>query len=209
MEKINRIEKSFKTMNIKGKQYVEVKERIKYLAYDFTGNYSITTEFWHYPESKTWVVKATLTMEQGGMSSVYTGLAQEVESDSYKDVNHTSALENCETSAIGRACAMAGIGVDISIASADEMNKALNRINKAPQDTQPAKPMQGKPKPVNVRQRPIIDTAIEGLDTCTSREDMVSIWNTHTALHSNKLFLEALERAGKKYPKKEEAVHAS
>jgi hypothetical protein len=76
-----------------------------------------------------WVVKATLTIANGSIISSYTGLAQEIESSNYKDVNHTSALENAETSAVGRACAMAGIGIDGGIASAEEVQKAINRVD--------------------------------------------------------------------------------
>lgn len=116
-----------KAINIKGKQYVQVKDRILALAED--GNYSINTEYEYFDERKMWVVKATLTYN----GQTYTGLAQEVESEDYKQVNHSSALENCETSAVGRACAMAGIGVLDSIASVDEINKANNsQSNYAP-----------------------------------------------------------------------------
>ena len=72
-----------------------------------------------------WVVKATLTMVDSMES--FTGLAQECEDDTSSMVNKTSALENAETSAVGRACAFAGIGVIDSIASADEVHKAINR----------------------------------------------------------------------------------
>jgi hypothetical protein len=44
-------------------------------------------------------------------------------SDTSSFVNKTSALENCETSAVGRALAFMGIGVIDSIASVDEVNK--------------------------------------------------------------------------------------
>lgn len=70
-----------------------------------------------------WVVKATLTMINTLES--FTGLAQEIEESS--NINKTSALENAETSAVGRACAFAGIGVIDGIASVDEINKATNR----------------------------------------------------------------------------------
>lgn len=112
-----------KAISIQGKSYVLVKDRILYLAENFAGKYSVQTGYDYYPDRKMWVVRATLTLN----GQTYTGLAQEVESDNYKDVNHTSALENCETSSIGRACAMAGIGVLDSIASADEIHKAQNR----------------------------------------------------------------------------------
>jgi hypothetical protein len=74
-----------------------------------------------------WVVKASLSLFRDGLECTYTGLAQEIESENYKEVNFSSALENAETSAVGRACAMAGIGIDGGIASADEVNKALAR----------------------------------------------------------------------------------
>lgn len=115
-----------KTIKIKGKDYVPVNERILYLKNNC--DYSITTEHWYYPERLMWVVKATLTIMTDAYQNTYTGLAQEIESANYRDVNHTSALENAETSAVGRACAMAGIGIETGIASADEVNKALNRI---------------------------------------------------------------------------------
>jgi len=118
---------SMKTINIKGKEYVTVNERLKHLAANHV--YSLNTDYNYFEERKMWVVKATLTITNGSIVSTYTGLAQEIESSNYKDVNHTSALENAETSAVGRACAMAGIGIDGGIASAEEVQKAINRID--------------------------------------------------------------------------------
>ena len=114
-----------KAVSIKGKQYIPVSERLKFLADNF--NYSIQSSYEYFPERKMWVVKAVLRIDKGEESFTYTGLAQEIESGNYKEVNFTSALENAETSAVGRACAMAGIGIDGGIASADEVNKAINR----------------------------------------------------------------------------------
>ena len=116
-----------KTISVKGKDYVPVSERLKYLANNCI--YSINTDYEFFPEQKMWVVKATLSITNGNQVLTFTGLAQEVESGNYKDVNHTSALENAETSAVGRACAMAGIGIDGGIASADEVVKAINRVD--------------------------------------------------------------------------------
>ena len=114
-----------KAVSIKGKQYIPVNERIKFLADNF--NYSIQSNYEYFPERKMWVVKAILRIDKGEKSFTYTGLAQEIESSNYKEVNFTSALENAETSAVGRACAMAGIGIDGGIASADEVTKAIVR----------------------------------------------------------------------------------
>ena len=115
------------TIKIKGKDYVTVSERLKHLAENY--HYSIKTDYQYFPERKMWVVKATLMIIKSDAKYIYTGLAQEVESNNYKEVNHTSALENAETSAVGRACAMAGIGIDGGIASAEEVNKAINRVD--------------------------------------------------------------------------------
>jgi len=121
-----------KKIQIKGKDYVTVSERIKYLAENY--QYSIYSEYEYYPEQKMWVVKATLSINKDNLAYEYVGLAQEVESANYKDVNHTSALENAQTSAIGRCCAFAGIGIDGGIASADEVEKAINRTDEVGED---------------------------------------------------------------------------
>ena len=59
-------------------------------------------------------------------SLLATGYAQETVSKN-QNINRTSMLENCETSAVGRALGFVGIGSVDSIASADEMNKAINK----------------------------------------------------------------------------------
>ena len=120
-----------KAISIKGKEYVQVKDRVMFLSDNYEWRYNLQSEYQYFPERKMWVVKATLTIwnEDHTEFSIYNWLAQEVESDNYKEVNYSSALENCETSARGRCCAAAGIGIDATwgIASANEMQKALNR----------------------------------------------------------------------------------
>jgi hypothetical protein len=51
-----------------------------------------------------------------------TGTAFESQKSSY--INETSYIENCETSAIGRALGYVGFGIDTSIASAEEVQNA-------------------------------------------------------------------------------------
>ena len=55
---------------------------------------------------------------------VATGHAYEKEASSF--INKTSYIENCETSAIGRALGVYGIGIDASLASAEEVVNAVN-----------------------------------------------------------------------------------
>ena len=52
-----------------------------------------------------------------------TGTAYEKENSTF--INKTSYIENCETSAVGRALAMCGIGIDTSVASAEEVQNAI------------------------------------------------------------------------------------
>lgn len=111
------------TVNIKGKEYVMVNERIKAFRENFKG-YSLETELIDLtPEVCT--MRAVVKDENRRI--IATGFAQEEKSSSY--INKTSYIENCETSAWGRALGNLGIGVDTSICSAEELSFALSRQN--------------------------------------------------------------------------------
>lgn len=112
------------TINIKGKEYVPVSERIKKFNHDFPEG-SITTQLVSDPTSENIIIKATVIPKEG---RTFTGYSQATVDDGY--INKTSALENAETSAVGRALGMMGIGILDSVASADEMNKAANTPKK-------------------------------------------------------------------------------
>lgn len=71
------------------------------------------------------VFKATVYDGDGKFLS--DGYAMEQKASS--QINKTSFLENCETSAVGRALAFAGVGSDNSIASADEVANAIRQQN--------------------------------------------------------------------------------
>lgn len=110
-----------KAVDIKGKAYVQVHDRVLYFN-DTYQNGGIATELVSEPSDARVVVKATVTPDYATPERVFTGYAQEVVGEGF--INKTSALENAETSAVGRALAMMGIGVIESIASVDEINKA-------------------------------------------------------------------------------------
>ena len=111
----------FKTTNIRGKQYVEVNERIKFFRQeDQYKNWAIHTDF-PLLDSDQALCKCTITTADGAV--VAQGHAHETRSSS--NINKTSYVENCETSAVGRALAMLGIGIDTSIASANEVQDAI------------------------------------------------------------------------------------
>ena len=135
---------AIRTTNIKGKEYAEVNQRVKAFRTLYPEGF-ITTEILC-REGGLCIIKATVGYYADGKSVILaTGTAYEKEGSS--QINRTSYIENCETSAVGRALGMAGFGIDTSIASADEMNNALLQQNTS--DVQ--KPVQAAPhvqKPV-------------------------------------------------------------
>lgn len=119
-----------KTINIKGRDYVEVNERLKAFRTlpEYKG-YSLESDVIEL-ENGVITIKATIRDENGVVKA--TGLAQEKESSSF--INKTSFVENCETSAWGRALGNLGIGIDTSVASAEEVQNAINNQN-TPKET--------------------------------------------------------------------------
>ena len=111
-----------KTIDIKGKQYVPVNERLKYFRENFQG-YRLLSELVSNVDGVC-VFKATVYNEKG--EPVASGYSQEKEADTRSMVNKTSYIENSETSSWGRALGNFGIGIDSSVASADEVANAIN-----------------------------------------------------------------------------------
>jgi hypothetical protein len=111
----------FKTTNIKGKPYVEVVERLKYFRANFA-DHSLTTEVVQLTPDFC-VLNAIITDPMGRI--VASGMAQEDRTSSA--INKTSYVENCESSAWGRALGNFGIGLEVSIATADEMAMAIEK----------------------------------------------------------------------------------
>lgn len=71
-------------------------------------------------------VQATVTPNVLEVPEKYfTGTAAERDNTGF--VNKTSAVENCETSAVGRALANMGIGADFAIASKEEVENAKTK----------------------------------------------------------------------------------
>ena len=109
-----------KKIQIHGKDYVMVKDRIIFFNENFP-NGSITTEL--KATDNSFIFKSKITPDVENSSRYFTGHAEEVIGST--QINKTSALENCETSAIGRALGCMGIGVEESFASADEVKNAM------------------------------------------------------------------------------------
>lgn len=133
-EELKKVNKKLKKTDIKGKYYVEVNQRILGFRELFT-NGTIETEV---IDNQQGVVTIKAIVKDCEGKILATGHAQEKENSSF--INKASYIENCETSAVGRALGILGIGADISVRSFDEMeNKEFqvtsnSKINKEKQD---------------------------------------------------------------------------
>ena len=108
-------------MNIKGKEYMLVNDRVKLFREKYP-NGDIETEIIKLEDGLV-VIKADVLDSEG--NHLASGTAYEKESSSF--INKTSYIENCETSAVGRALGFLGIGIDTSIASAEEVENAIEQ----------------------------------------------------------------------------------
>ena len=113
------------SVNIHGKEYFTVAERLNELNKNVDGNYTLTTEMVLFKDGVV-VFKATLQIGE----NTFTGHSMEKEGSS--TINKTSFIECAETSAIGRALASAGY-LGSEFASADEVATAIaNQDGSAP-----------------------------------------------------------------------------
>lgn len=135
-------------VNIHGKEYETVASRVARFREAHKDQFCIATEIISADE-KTVVMKASISHTDGRL--IATGHAEEVRTSS--QINRTSALENAETSAIGRALAAFGMaGTEFS--SADEVAQAITQQASAPRSTSVAG--QGSDVPATDKQKELI-----------------------------------------------------
>ncbi len=103
--------------NIKGREYIDVSQRIQGFWELFPNGRIVTEEL--EDNGQRCKYKASIYNEGDLLA---TGHAFEERKGM---INSTSYVENCETSAVGRALGILGIGSTESIASADEVNGAV------------------------------------------------------------------------------------
>lgn len=112
-----------KSIDIKGKPYMEVAQKIKAFRMVYPEGF-IKTRFFSVENGVcTMLAEAGYYTEDGREVILGHGTAQEKESSSF--INKTSYIENAETSAVGRALSMCGFGIDASVASAEEVLNAM------------------------------------------------------------------------------------
>jgi hypothetical protein len=121
---IERVNADIKGIDLKGKNYAMVPERVTAFRKLYPEGF-ITTQIIS-NDGTTVLMQATVGYyrEDGEPFTLATGFAQEVRGRGM--VNGTSHIENCETSAVGRALGMIGIGVNGGgICSAEELTNAV------------------------------------------------------------------------------------
>ena len=116
-EDIKKANALIQTTDVKGKEYAEVPQRVKAFRSIYPMG-TISTEIVSL-ENGVCVMHATVANDGVILGE---GTAYEKEGSSF--INKTSYIENCETSAVGRALGFAGFGIDASIASAEEVLNA-------------------------------------------------------------------------------------
>lgn len=163
-----------KTVSIKGKEYVEVNERIKHFRANYK-DWSLESELVS-NDNGVCVIKAVIKNPDGVVKA--TGYAYEKENSTF--INKTSYIENCETSAWGRALGNLGIGIDTSIASAEEVQNAIEN------------------------QKDESEEHIKNIQLCSDRSELELYWASLTDFEKkNPKILKAFKEMGIKYPKVE------
>lgn len=116
-DQIKKINASLNTVDIKGKQYIPVNERVKAFAMlDLEADFDseIIKD-----DGTEIIIRAVVNVKGVGKRTAH---ASEIRGSS--NINRFSALENCETSAYGRALGLFAIGIETSIASYEEVANA-------------------------------------------------------------------------------------
>lgn len=126
-----------KTIKIKGQDYVQVSERIRHFrtSEEYKG-WAIEVEWLRIDEDIA-IARAIIKDAEGVTKSMGTAMEKREERKEGEKVkvNETSHIENCETSAIGRALGILGIGIaGGEVASYEEVMRAkkqqiINSIN--------------------------------------------------------------------------------
>ena len=123
-EDIKQANDTIKTTDIKGKAYSEVPQRIKAFRMVYPEGFIISDMVSNENGVCMFRTRVGYYAEDGHEVILGTGTAYEKEDSSF--INKTSYIENCETSSCGRALGMCGFGIDVSVASAEEVQNAIN-----------------------------------------------------------------------------------
>lgn len=110
------------------KKYAEVNQRIKAFRMVYPIG-TIETDILK-DDDNVCMVRASI---YNGDTLLATATAREEKTASF--INKTNYVENCETSAVGRALGMCGFGIDVSVASAEEIQNSIQKQEKIEQES--------------------------------------------------------------------------
>lgn len=134
---IDKVNSEIKMLDLKGKNYAMVPERVTAFRKLFPDGF-ITTDIINLSDDGTVVImkaEAGYYKEDGSRVVLGSGMAKEVQGKGM--VNGTSHIENCETSAVGRALGMIGLGLNGGgICSAEELVNAITAQKQMEKDIQ-------------------------------------------------------------------------
>ena len=145
---ISKVNSEMTMLDLKGKNYAMVPERVTAFRKLFPEGFIITNVISN--DGTTVMMQATVGYykENGEAVTLATGFAQEVKGRGM--VNGTSHIENCETSAVGRALGMIGLGINGGgICSAEELANAIVAQGQMKQ-AKPAEKPAGQPEKADV-----------------------------------------------------------
>jgi len=138
-EELRKANEECKSTLVKDKPYIEVNERIKAFRKVFPMGF-IRSEMIS-NENGVCIFRA-----ECGIGETVLGVGHAYEKETSSFINRTSYIENCQTSAVGRALGMAGFGIDTSIASAEEVQNAIENQKPKERKEQERKEQDRKPK---------------------------------------------------------------
>ena len=150
-------EQKFETIDIKGKDYVTINQRVQYFRENYEG-WAILTE-WIEVNGDMAICQAKIVNPDGVIIS--TGTAMELKENGF--INKFSHIENCETSAVGRALGFMAIGIDTSIASAEEVANAVKNQGRTDYPKQEKGTNKFKPETDMLKAKDRIKTGLEAV----------------------------------------------
>jgi len=152
MDTIADLHKSHGVKQKGGKLYTQVVHRMEAFRRIHGTDFGVDTQILVNDGTKV-VVKAIITDKDGRV--IGSGMAEEIRGQGM--VNTTSALENAETSAIGRALSSLGLAGG-EYASANEMDAVIRKTDAIEQQKVVVKPVEEAPKPKPLLEQPTITT---------------------------------------------------